>query len=231
MSCNQYDFRWEELRGQEVCPAAPKAASEQLQPALKQVVKWLQKLQEAPHPARIPRVIPTVDIKERRGKILDSNFQHRTADKRLPMRITSQTSHLLQILNQDPYRDCHRPVGMSQRSSSKRGGVCVRNTHTVAILLCIWGSWAGVGSGRQIMSAFKIVLIFQNGLKWSVVFWHRGFCMLASPGSVVKTPPLSRGSRKRVHTCMQTSGYRALQVETSLLGHKPCVRSVCLLLI
>lgn len=85
--------------------------------------------EEEPHPVRIPRVIPTVDIKERRGKMLDGNFQNRTADKRFPMRTTSQASHLLQILNQDPYRDCHGPLGRSQRPSSKRGGVCVWNNH------------------------------------------------------------------------------------------------------
>lgn len=33
-----------------------------------------------------------------------------------------------------------------------------------------WG-WGGKPGQR-----LKTVLIFQNGLKWSVVFWHRAFC-------------------------------------------------------
>ena len=158
----------------------------------------MEKLQEAPHPVRIPRVIPTVDIRERRGKILDSNFQNRTADKRLPMRTTSQTSHLLQMLNQDPYRDCHRPVGMSQRSSTKRAG-----TLTPQLFFFVFEyTGLGWGWGAKPCQRLKIVLIFQNGLKWNVGFWHRVFCTLASPRSVVKSPSPSRGSRKRAHTCM-----------------------------
>lgn len=151
-------------------------------------MKWLEKLQEAPHPVRIPSVIPTVDIRDRRGKILDSNFQNRTADKRLPMRTTSQTSHLLQMLNQDPYRDCHRPVGMSQRSSIKRAGVCVWNTHTAAIL-CIWGYWAEVGLGSQTISAFKDCAHLPEWLKVECQFLaqrilHISFTQICSQVSI-----------------------------------------------
>ena len=84
------------------------------------------------------------------------------------MRTTSQTSHLLQMLNQDPYRDCHRPVGMSQRSSTKRAG-----TLTPQLFFFVFeDTGLGWGWGAKPCQRLKIVLIFQNGLKWNVGFWH-----------------------------------------------------------
>lgn len=50
----------------------------------------LGKPQEAPHTTRVWSAIPTVNIRERRGEILEDNFQNGRAYRRIPMRTRFQ---------------------------------------------------------------------------------------------------------------------------------------------
>lgn len=78
------------------------------------------------------------------------------------------------MLNQDPHCDHPKALTLQSEFSSKEwGSVCRWLSHTYSSP-SVGGPWAG-GQGGQQCQHLEIVLIFKNGLKWSVAFGTEGF--------------------------------------------------------
>lgn len=231
----QCQLRWEKLRRQEMHPAAPvKVPSSQCNYSqhLRRVDKCSKKLQEAPHAVRGWSVIPTAKIREGMGGRFMSIIS-RQHTRGFQWAQVSKTSCLLHILSQDPHPSDNTTIATSPLACyrgqvGEKRGVCVRTAAVPLMHLRLLG-WGG----GQARSTFKNFVIFKNGLKWRVVFWHRGVFLLALPSSEVKSPSLSRGRSERIHKVTSNLGDWELQAQhkTSFRSPKPCVRIICLVIV
>lgn len=103
----------------------------------------------------------------------DSRRKYRTSRiEGFPSAKVSRTSCWLQMLNEDPHRD--HPKALTLQSSAVRSrGLCAEGS-TTPILSVLEATGLGGGGGQQ-SRHLGIVLIFKNGLKWSVAFGTEGF--------------------------------------------------------
>lgn len=180
-SCSPCHFRWERLRRQQIRPAAPATRSSRCVVTASTWEKRAnaqRKLQEAPPSVRVWSVIPTAKMRERRGELLEDNFQQGSMQEASNENKFPKRHACSKIWTRTPITSVMSPLAMLQRSSSKGGeGGPMYGLVTPQLFLWLFET-TGLGRG-QTMSTLPSTFHLQEWLKVESSFWHRGVFSLA----------------------------------------------------